>query len=283
MGRTKMVKKKKAQKVGYTKLEQERRFNKWIEGLNIEQRLFVYRYAKESASADLQVCCITYERVLRCELLKSFSLEDTENIIQNIIDDVTSEGMHINEMNKKGFDYMKKVDKYKDEICKAYEEIKQAGKMKNNKELMKELVARFPVLTQTSIKSTIAKYLKEKVDEDNVEENEIEDAYDYIFNYEKAPKTRSNAADHKEEKLKVQDLKKEKQVEEKSTIEIVSKKLVMQLKGTFGTYEVEDNIVKNSGNVFKSEDDVEAAYQEQLKQLEENRTELLNIYKLINS
>lgn len=278
-----MAKKKKTQKVGYTKLEQERRFNKWVEGLNMEQRLFLYRYAKESASADLQVCCMTYDRVLRCQLLKNFSLDDTEITIQNIINDVTSEAHHINEMNKKGYDYMKKVDKYKDDICQAYEEMVKSGKLKSDKEGMKELISRFPTLTPTSIKSTIAKHLKTKATEEVVEEKEIEEAYDYIFSDEKAPKTRLKYVDHKEEVVKVQDLKKEKEVKEKSTIEIVLKKLVMQLKGTFGTYDVEDNIVSNSGNVFKNVEDVEAAYQEQLKHIEENRTELLNIYKLINN
>lgn len=241
---------------------QEDKLKKWLKTLNKEQLGFINEFALDFSKADLYEMFAAFERVIRVTLSDDNIQQGlTEHYIDTIIDEV--------------------------------------GKHKNDKQLMQAIHDKFLMLTKTAIKNIIAEYrrnekmelakeienlkkLSNEKEKDNakeiVEDKEVSESADYIFKDD-------SSVDHKEDKAKKKKkdkvIKLKKENEATNGLLVLSKNIIMDVAGEFGTYHIENNVVTIDKCRFESAEEVAGHFEVEIDKLKRQREEALSVYKII--
>lgn len=196
-------------------------------------------------------------------------IEDVEKVFELVYDLVEEDLKKSKKLKIKGNgDMAKGAEKYLDKLIERVETLLKEGV--NQKESIEILSKEFGMLSKSMITNSYKRIRKDYKDSlsktENVElvekeaptDKEIEQAIDYIFEEKKVCESK-----------------------EKSKFEILTKKVEMTVKGEFGTYEIEDSIVRVNGLKFNKAEEVEEVFAAKIKELEKQKEELKEIYGMI--
>lgn len=279
---------------------QEDKLKKWLKTLNKEQLGFINEFALDFSKADLYEMFAAFERVIRVTLSDDNVLPGLiEHYIDTIIDEVGKEGMNMRELKAKGIDYMAKISKERDNVINVWKEEVASGKHKNDKQLMQAIHDKFLMLTKTAIKNIIAEHRRnekmelakeieklkaldkekeEKKINEVVTDKDVKDSVEYIL--KDGP-----GVDHKEvepkKKKKDKVIKLNKDKESTNGLLVLSKNIIMDVAGEFGTYHIENNVVTIDQCRFESKEEVAEHFEDEIYKLKRKREEALSVYKMI--
>ena len=213
----------------------------WLNGLNFDQKKLLHEYCKDASRRDLYIYSRFWEIILRPKLYEAFGIDEGEKFLEEVIDDLGCEGKIISEKyDGKGDDYVMKLNRDSAKIFKQYEELKNQGI--KEKEIIEELVSKYPKYSVSSIKNTIAEQKRElkKAAELN-EDKELDKKLEKILEEPKEV-----------EKKEVVNVK-EKEIE----FEEINKQIIVDAKGSLGIYHIENNQATIDNFTFKTEKDVD--------------------------
>lgn len=291
-------KRQKAKKITYNTPEEiTNRFNRITRNLDTRTCLEITKFVEEECNRyglEVEKSCkksfaeITdgLDRSFTAALIEKtdFSLEKIEKILHRSCDLISEDNKKIRKLKEEGQgDWMKAVDKCVEEINDIVVGLLDKGA--KQKEIIQIVKDSFPKLSTTMVTNAYKKIkemhsqnkqLKDIINTSSEDEKEIEDAVNYIFNdgKEEAPE---KVECNKDCEL---DLDFEYPEEDKPSLEIINKKVILDVKGEFGVYRFEDNIIKIDDVQFESEDHVEEVYKKQIEALTMQKNEVLRVYEL---
>lgn len=218
---------------------------------------------------------ITAAMILRTD----YTLEEINKIFQLAWELIEEDNKKVINLKKEGDgDWMKAAEKYVEDIQKRSAElIRQGVKQKNAIEI---LTNEFPKLSKSMVTNSYKK-AKEIMLESKKLKEEIEEDPDALELY--------HAIWGKEEieNKEVEEMKKENieinKAPEGANLKILSKSLIMDIQGEYGTYHIENNKVQLEETEFNSKEDVEEAYRKHIEYLTKTKNEALAIYDMIEN
>jgi hypothetical protein len=275
-------------------LRREERTNnklaKWLMGLNREQKHLLTEYCIEQTKSDIIGYFNAYERVLRPSLYEIIHDEiETDEVLKKIIYDVGLEGINLHKFENGSVEYMKKIEDSRETIISKYTEMKKAGI--SEKDIHNGLKSIFPKLTASAIKNIIVEYKRDLRKEQISESNNTEKAVDYIFNdeignielIEEVPIIETPTITIEEsEKLEV--VTETFKNSDMPKFEVLRKTVIVDVKGEYGTYHVENGIIEVNEERFLNQTEVKATalkkreeLQKQIDYIDNYESEILEV------
>lgn len=236
---------------------------KWLKGLSTDQRNLLAEYCMEQSKSDLMGYFNAYERVIRPVLFDVIQdINETEKILQRIVDEVGEEGINLHRFENGSVEYMKKIEDSREEIIKNYIEMSNAGVAE--KDIQNGLKTLYPKLTPNAIKNIVLEYKRDLKKIQILETGSTDEAVKYIF--EKEPKETPNKAHIEEIKVsdviipekgnaKVTSQSDMQNKEAKNMFEVLEQKIT--LKGKYGTYKKDNSGVLAGEIMFENETSVD--------------------------
>ena len=276
----------------------------WLETLSVEECMYIDMYAKDFERADLMEMSAAFKRVFD-SILHDYLIDDTLPEMTDVLEmRMIEEGNAIKGAKMGGQYYMAKIDKLKQQIISLYEELKEKGNYKNEKAIVQDIVAEFPTLTPTSIKSVITEHKRvlkrlnamgvETVVEDTTiaepQKNLSEDVVvscSSISDEKEAEEKKQievvveNITEKINEVIAEDTTAETKEEPKKSKFRVIKEVVKYDVQGEFGVYHIENKTL-NVGDAYNEETGIKS--KDEIKEwADKQRQELLNKIALLDA
>lgn len=219
---------------------------KWVMGLSETESLYIQTLVMEQSRMDIRNLDRAYERVLDVYLDEhNLPYEDLEDIR----DKIRIEGELTRNYFEKGENYVMKIESLKPQIIKTYEDMKAEGK--KEKEIINELIVKFSQISTNAVKRVVNEYKRSKRSETIIEEG-------LAAIFPEASEEEVKEVIKKEEPKKVATVKEDVELNKNEIVfEELSKKIIADVKGSCGTYHIENGEAVIDGFKFMADEDVD--------------------------
>lgn len=274
------------------KVEVVRKFQEVLKDLPMQQYLKVIKFVEQEVierskeiekehDKQFEMISKALDRNITAAMIlrTDYTLEEINKIFQLAWELIEEDNKKVINLKKEGDgDWMKAAEKYVEDIQKRSAElIRQGVKQKNAIEI---LTNEFPKLSKSMVTNSYKKS-KEIMLESKKLKEEIEEDLDALELY--------HAIWGKEEieNKEVEEMKKENieidKAPEGANLKILSKSLIMDIQGEYGTYHIENSKVQLEETEFNSKEDVEETYRKHIEYLTKTKNEALAIYDMIEN